>query len=101
MPSFTKKVPIPGKSSQEVFDTMSSGIEQFLTKAAVGKFQVDRDPQKKELRIKSSLFSATLVCSESEMEVQAQLSLLAMPFKSKFDEGITRWVNRAFERKVV
>lgn len=96
MASYSRRVKIPGKSSQELYDVVSKDIDHFLNKASIGKFEVDRDSPKKQLRIKSSLFSATLTCMEAEMELQAQLSLLATPFKSKLDESITRWLSKKF-----
>ena len=96
MPSYTRRVQIPGRTSQELYDTVSQDIDRFLTKAALGKYEVERNPSRKELRVKSTMFSATLSCSEAEMELTAQLSFLAMPFKTKFDESITRWLSRTF-----
>ena len=96
MPSYSRQVKIPGKTSQELYDKVSQGIDAFLAKAAVGKYEVLRDPGSKELKIKSSLFSATLSCREEQMELSANLSLLAAPFKSKLDEGISKWLSRTF-----
>jgi hypothetical protein len=96
MPSYSRRVQIPGKSSQELYDKVSQDIERFLSKASLGKFDVERDDGRKELRVKSSMFSATLACREAEMELNAQLSLLATPFKSKLDDAITRWIAKTF-----
>lgn len=96
MPSYSKKVQVPGKTSQELYDKMSTGIDSFMSKTPVGNYTVERDPGNKKLYIKSSMFSATLICQDSMMELNAQLSLLAAPFKSKLDEGITRWVSKTF-----
>jgi hypothetical protein len=96
MPSYSRRVKIPGKSSQELYEAISQDIERFLSKAPIGKFDIERDPTKKELRIKSSMFSATLACVEAEMAVNAQLSLLAAPFRTKLDESITKWLEKKF-----
>ncbi len=96
MPSYQRQVEIPGKSSQELYESVAQDIEKFLAKASIGKFEVDRDPGKKEVRIRGSVFSATLLCLESRMELKAQLSLLAMPFRSQLDEGINRWLSKTF-----
>jgi hypothetical protein len=100
MPSYSRKVQIPGTNSQELYDKVSADVDRFLTKASIGKYEVERDPSRKELKIKSSLFSATLQCAESEMELKAQLSLLAMPFRSKFDDGFDRWLSKTFNLTV-
>jgi hypothetical protein len=96
MPSYSRKVEIPGRSSQELYDAISKDIERFMSKASIGKFEIDRNPGAKKLFIKGSIFSATLTCGEAQMQLDAQLSLLAMPFKSKLDDGITRWLNKTF-----
>lgn len=96
MPSYSRKVQVPGKSSKELYDAVANDIDRFLTKAAIGKFEVEKDPAKCELRIKSSMFSATLSCADAQMELKGQLSLLAVPFRTKFDESITRWLSKTF-----
>ena len=96
MPSYSRRVKIPGKSSQELYDKVSDGIEQFLSKVSIGKYEIERDPANKALKINGSVFSATLTCMESEMELNAKLSLFAAPFRSKLDEGIDRWLSKTF-----
>lgn len=96
MPSYTRKVNVQGKSASELYETVSKDIDRFLEKAMVGKVTVDRDPGKKEFHIKNPMFSATLSCTENHMAVDGQLSFMALPFKSKLDEGITKWLAKAF-----
>ncbi len=96
MSSYSRTVQVPGKNSQELYEVVSEGIEKFLTKASIGKFTVDRDPARKELKVKSSMFSALLSCTEEEMTLDVKLGLLAMPFKSKLDDAITRWLSKTF-----
>lgn len=96
MPAYSRSVKIPGKTSQELYDRISLDIEKFLSKAPIGRFEVARDPEQKQLKIKGSMFSATLVCLESQMDVNAQLSLMAAPFRSKLDQGITQWLSKTF-----
>jgi hypothetical protein len=96
MPSYTKKVQIPGRSSQELYDKISADIERFLEKAGVGKVVIDRNAARKQLQFKSSMFSGTLSCLEGVVDLDAKLSLLATPFKSKIDEGIDRWLSKNF-----
>jgi hypothetical protein len=98
VPSYHREVKLPGKSSQELYDKVASDIDRFLQKASIGKFDVERDPSKKEVRVKSSMFSATLVCSDGTLKLDCQLSLLATPFRSKIDEGIDKWIAKAFNQ---
>ena len=99
MPSYTRKVQLPGKSSQELYDKVATDIDRFMEKAGVGKFEIERNPSKKQLQIKSSMFSATLACTDGAIELDGKLSLLASPFKSKIDEGIDKWLAKAFSLK--
>jgi hypothetical protein len=96
MPKFSRQVDIPGKTSGEIYQVVAQGVVQFLEKAAIGKFEIERDESKKEVRIKSQMFNGSIVCSESRIEMQGQLSLLAAPFKGKLDEGITKWLSKNF-----
>lgn len=97
MPSYSRRVQIPGRTSQELYDKVSQDIDRFMSKASIGKFEIERNPERKTLQVKGSMFNATLSCGEAEMELNAQLSLLAAPFKSKLDESITRWLNKTFD----
>ena len=99
MPSYSRQVPVPGRSSQELYDKVAAQIDHFLEKAQVGKADVKRDPSGKKLLIESSMFSATLKCKDNCIEVDGKLSLLAAPFRSKIDEGIDKWIARAFGSK--
>jgi protein involved in ribonucleotide reduction len=96
MPSYSRTVQIPGKSSQELYDKVSGDIDRFMEKAGVGKVEIERNAAKKQLNIKSSMFSATLSCLEGSIGLDGKLSLLATPFKSKIDEGINRWLSKTF-----
>ncbi len=96
MLSYSRRVQIPGKTSQELYNVVSQDIERFLDKSPFGKFELTRDPLKKKFKIQSSLFSAILTCMEMEMELHAELGLFAAPFKAKLDESITRWLSKTF-----
>jgi hypothetical protein len=96
MPSYKKEVKIPGKGSQEIFDIVSTTLDKFLEKASVGKFDVQRDTAKKTIDIKSAVFSGQLSCHEGGIKLDASLSLMATPFKSKIDEGIDKWISKVF-----
>ena len=98
MPSYSRKVPVPGKTAQELYDKVAGDIDRFLSKTPLGKADVERDPGKKEVRVKSSMFSATLLCQEGVLQLDAKLSLLAAPFKGKLDEGIDKWLAKAFNQ---
>ena len=99
MASYSREINVPGKSAQELYDRISGDIDRMLEKASLGKFQIDRDPGKRELTLKGSMLSATLTCGEGKLRLDAKLSLLATPFKSKIDEGIDRWLLKAFNLK--
>lgn len=99
MPSYSRTVQVPGKTAEELYEKVSSDIGRFLEKAAVGKVDVNCDPQRKEVKVQSSMFSATLFCREGELALDGKLSLMAAAFRSKIDEGIDRWLAKAFDSK--
>jgi hypothetical protein len=71
-------------------------LKVHLKPFPLGKFEISRDPDSKQVHVLSSMVTATLSCKEESVEVEAQLSLLATPFRSKLDEGITRWISKTF-----
>ena len=96
MPGYSKTVKIPGKTADELYAKISTEIDRLMEKVSLGKFDIERAPGDKAVHLKSSMISATLTCSDGEIELDAKLSLMAMPFKSKIDEGIERWVKKTF-----
>jgi hypothetical protein len=100
MPSYTREVRVPGHNAQQLYDKISVGIDRFMEKTGIGGYEIERDPAKKEVRLKASMISATLSCSEEKLTLDAKLSLLATPFRSKIDQGIDKWVAKTFGIKV-
>jgi len=97
MPSYSKKVRVPGKTADDLYGVVSKELDRFLEKASIGKFDLERDPAAKEVRVKSSMFTGKLVCTNELLDLSGNLSLLATPFKSKLDDGIVRWLAKHFE----
>jgi len=96
MPSYSRRVQVPGRNSKELYEAVAGGIDRFLEKAAIGKFEIEKDSVKKEVRLKGSMFKGVIYCSEVDILLSGQLSLLAMPFKTKLDDGITHWLTKTF-----
>jgi hypothetical protein len=96
MASFTKKFPIPGKSADIIFSSISTGIEHFLSKTPLTNVTINRNEAAKTVSFKSSMASGSLKASEGQVEVDVSLSLLASAFKGKIDEGISRWIGKTF-----
>lgn len=102
MPSYSRKIAVPGKTSQELYEGVSQKIDHFLGKIPMGgKIDLQRDEIKKEFRMKSSLFSATLSCQEGALSLEGQLSLFAAPFRAQLDEGVEKWVAKLFQNKTL
>ena len=96
MPKYSRQVRIPGKTAEELYQQISQDIDHFLSKTPIGKYQLERRPEVKEVEFKSSMASAILICGEEELRLNVNLSLLATPFRSKLDEGIDKWLARKF-----
>ncbi len=98
MAKYSRCVSVPGKSSQALYEQLSSDIDRFLAKISIGKVEVTRDEKNKSFDVKSSLLKAVLTCQEEQILVEAELSFLAMPFRSKIDTGIDKWIERTFQK---
>jgi len=98
MPKYERNIPIPGRSQDEIYEKISGGIDRFLSgdTARWGQFQIERNPEKKEVSLKSKFATATLICRAAEVELDANLSFIALPFRSKIDESIDRWLKKTF-----
>jgi hypothetical protein len=96
MPKYSRSIQLPGKTAQDLYDRVSADIDGFMAKTKIGKYEIARDAPAKKVSFKSSLASATLTCSEGAIQLDAELSLLAAPFRPKLDEGINKWLARAF-----
>lgn len=98
MPSYSRSIAVSGRTSDEIYGKISTDIDRFVEKYTGGmKFDIVRDPATKTVTLKSSMATAKLVCGEGSIVLDAKLGLLAMPFKSKIDEGIDRWVTKTFQ----
>lgn len=100
MPKYTRSVKIPGKTAQELYDVVAGDIDRFLSKTSIGKYELERDPGRREVRFKAAIASACLSCVDGELRLDGNLSFMAIPFKSKLDEGIDRWLAKAFSQKI-
>ncbi len=96
MPSHNKKFPLPGKTSANIYDAVSKNIDLFLSKTPIGNCEVKKDDAGKKVSFKASMASGTLTAEEGQLNVELSLSLMATPFKGKIDEGIEKWLSRAF-----
>jgi len=98
MPNYSRRIDLPGQSSEALYRKVSDGIDQFLEKIPVGKVDVERDAARREVHVRSSLFSATLACGEQSVQFDAQLGMVAALFRSHIDQGIDAWLERAFRQ---
>ncbi|MBU6376167.1 MAG: polyhydroxyalkanoic acid system family protein [Bdellovibrionales bacterium] len=97
MPAYTKTIKIPGRSAQDLYEKISADLDRMVEKWGVSqKMELSRDAAARKLHVKSSMVTAILTCSEGCLILDAKLSLLALPFRSKIDEQIERWVSKNF-----
>jgi hypothetical protein len=96
MASFSKKFPVPGKSSDVIYKAISTDIDRFLSKSPLGSYTVDRNDAAKSVSFKASMASGSLTAKEGELQVEISLGLLASAFKGKIEEGVTKWLGKAF-----
>jgi hypothetical protein len=98
MPKYTKSFSLPGVKPETVFDKIVGDSERWKTsiESMLGKVEIQSDPALKQISLKSKFVNAVFVCLPEEVRVDADLSLMAMPFKGKVDEGIDRWIKKTF-----
>lgn len=96
MPAYNKKVTVPGKSAQELYEKITQDIDQMIAKWGLPNAKLTRDPAKKQIQLKAPMVEAVLSCTDGQLNLEAQLGLLAMPFRSKIEEQVNKWVNRNF-----
>lgn len=96
MASYSKTFPVPGKMADSIYNSIATDIDRFLSKSPIGNYDVKRDDAAKKVTFKSSMASGTLSAKDEQLQVEISLSLLATPFKSKIEEGVTKWLAKAF-----
>lgn len=101
MPSYQKKIPVPGKSASELYEKVSTSVDKFLNNYSgqLGQFDIEKFPADQKVKIKSKFLTAELSCSDGCFELDGSISLMAYPFKSKIDEGIEKWINKHFSNQ--
>ncbi|MGE0614488.1 MAG: polyhydroxyalkanoic acid system family protein [Bacteriovoracia bacterium] len=96
MPSYQRKVQIPGKSGQEIYEKVSKSIDRLFEKYPQWKFDVARDAASRRMSADAKMFSAELQCEDGAVQIHVKLGLLATPFRGKIDEGIDKWLAKHF-----
>ena len=97
MAAYKRTAKIPGKSANELFTIVSKEIDRFFDKSDVGEdYKVEPDAPSKSFKLHSKVVKATLYCKEGELDLQGELSFFLLPFKSKIDAGVDRWLKKIF-----
>jgi len=99
MASFSKSFPVPGKMADAIYNSVSNDIDRFLSKSPIGAYELKRDDAAKEVSFKSSMASGTLSAKDGMLKVDISLSFLASALKGKIEEGVTKWLSKAFYEK--
>lgn len=99
MPNYNRTISLPGYSASDVYQKVSEGIEQVIQKLSVSGIQIDRIDETREVRLRSRMINAALKCDESRIHLDYSLSLMAVAFKSRIDDGIDQWIQSSFEKK--
>lgn len=96
MASYSKTFPVPGKLADAIYNSVANDIDRFLSKSPIGNYEIKRDDVTKQVSFKSSMASGTLAAQDGLLKIDISLSLLATPFKSKIEDGVTKWLTKAF-----
>lgn len=92
MPAWNRSFKLPGVSAQEAFDRVKKDLAALLEKSQLGGFELTQDPESKKVEFKSKLASASLLCRDGEIAVDAKLSLAAFAFRGKIEQTFEKWV---------
>ncbi len=99
MPSYSRTISLPGKSATEIFSRISQAIGKFQEKdtGKFGKFDFNVDESEKTVQLKSTHVTALLRCKDGEVFLEGKLSFLVSAFRSRIDDGINQWIEKAFK----
>lgn len=100
MANHQKTYEVPGQSAEAIYNAISTQIDAFLKKTPLGDFTIDCQPASKSVTFKAGMASGSLVAHAGKVAVDVKLSLLASPFRGKIDEGIQKWLQKAFPNAV-
>lgn len=99
MPSYSRTIDLPGKTSDEIFTRISQAIDELQGKdmGKFGKFEISCNDAEKSVRLESSHVTANLKCRDGEIFLEGKLSFLVSAFRSKIDGWIDQWIGKAFK----
>ena len=99
MPSYSRTIPLPGKTASEIYDHISHALDKFQEKdtGKFGKFAFKTDAVAKTVRLESSHVTANLECRDGEVHLDGKLSFIASAFRGKIDSGIDDWIAKSFK----
>jgi hypothetical protein len=98
MPSFKKKIHIPGKTAFDLYQKADISLSHFLEKydGKIGKIECVKQEEQMTLILNSKFFKAFLKCEDAAFDLRCELSLMALPFRGKIEEGIDHWIKKHF-----
>lgn len=101
MAKLKKTFSVPGFDADSIYEKMIKDIDKWKTsnEAMLGKIEIQNDPSHNKLSFTSKWVSAHLFCEDNVITIEAELGLFAMPFKSKVEEGIAKWIQKSFQTK--
>ncbi len=97
MGNYTKSISVPGKSAKDLFGFVQSELERFLASTPLKGHKIEYKNADLSVDYASSMAKFTLKCEEECLKLDGNLSFLALPFKSKLDSAIERWVSKHFK----
>jgi hypothetical protein len=95
MSNYSKRIRVPGKSVDELYSRAAKGVEKILSQVGSG-YDVVRDEERHTMELNSKWVKAFLKVQNEEIVLDAKLSFLARPFKSKIDGWIAGWAEKEF-----
>ena len=100
MPKLHKRIEIPGQSARDLFARIRSEMEQSLARAGVDGAKLSLRESECVVEVSHAMIAGTIRCHEGAIEVDAKLSLLATPFRSKIEGWFEAWGKKARSNEV-
>ncbi len=92
MAAIQKTITLTGRSAAEIYELLARDLETWSKHSALPGIKIEPHPQEQTVRLQSQWVNANFRCFDGQIQVQAELSWMARPFRSKIEAQLDKWV---------
>ncbi len=96
MPEFKEIIEIKNTESVQIFEILEIQLPSFIVDSPLQPIDFKTNYETKSFSLKHSHFSGKIVCLESKIEINFQLSWFALAFKSQIMKEIEAFLMQTF-----